>query len=354
MASKDSRRVEYDKLVAHAAKVLRSLGVPEGDAWTTGRLLTAADLRGVDSHGVVSLVPFYAKGIREGRINPRADIKVVTRSAAAAVVDGDRGLGFVVGDRAMREAMGLAEAAGVGAVTVRNSTHFGAAFVYTMIALERDMIGIAMTNPNPEVIPPGAAKPGVGTNPIAVAVPAGRYAPFVLDMATSVVASGKLRKAQLEGRGIPPGWAIDKGGEPITDPAKRSSGEGGLLPLGGTPELGAWKGFGLGVLVEILCGVLSGASASILRNVPIASDHFFAALRIGSFLPVEKFKDSMDRMIDSLKALPRLPGVDRVTLAGELEAEIAQDRRANGVPLHPKTLREIEELSKELGIDCDL
>ncbi len=354
MAAADGRRIDYEKLVAHAARVLGSLGVPEEDARTTSRLLVAADLRGIDSHGVVSLVPFYVRGIREARINPRPDIKLVTRTAAAAVMDGDRGLGFVVGDRAMRQAMALAEEAGVGAVTVRNSTHFGAACVYTMIALERDMIGIAMTNPNPEVVPPGASRPGVGTNPIAVAVPAGRYAPFALDMATSVVASGKLRKAQLEGRGIPAGWAMDNEGKPVTDPAKRVSGEGGLLPLGGSPELGAWKGFGLGVLVEILCGVLSGASASILRNVPIASDHFFAALRISSFLPVETFKESMDRMIDSLKALPRLPGVDRITLAGELEAEIAGDRRARGIPLHPKTLREIQDLSKELGVECDL
>jgi LDH2 family malate/lactate/ureidoglycolate dehydrogenase len=259
----------------------------------------------------------------------------------------------------MMEAIHRAKKTGAGFITVRNSTHFAAAASYAMMALERDMIGMAMTNSVPEVVAPGSTKPAVGTNPLAVAAPAGKKPPFVLDMATSVVATGKLEIAQREGTSIPEGWAIDKEGKPITDPAKRVRGEGGLLPLGGTPTLGGYKGFGLGVLVDILCGVLSGSSASILReSTPEtrgnASDHFFGALRIDSFLPVENFKKSMDEMIEAFEALPTLPGVDRIYAAGGYEAEIEKDRKANGIPLNPKVIQELQELAKELDIEYDL
>jgi LDH2 family malate/lactate/ureidoglycolate dehydrogenase len=178
-------------------------------------------------------------------------------------------------------------------------------------------------------------------------------------MATSVVAGGKLEIARREGASIPEGWAIDKEGKPVTDPTKRVSGEGGLLPLGGTPTLGSYKGFGLGVLVDILCGVLSGSSASILQeSTPEtrgnASDHFFGALRIDSFLPVENFKKSMDEMIEAFEALPTLPGVKKIYVAGGYEAEIEKDRKANGIPLNSKVIQELQELAKELGIEYDL
>ncbi|GAH70661.1 unnamed protein product, partial [marine sediment metagenome] len=213
-------------------------------------------------------------------------------------MDGDQGLGFVIGHHAMMEAIHRAEKTGAGFIAVRNSTHFGAAACYATMALERDMIGMAMTNTVAGVVAPGSTKPAVGTNPLAVAVPAGKKPPFVLDMATSVVAGGKLEIARREGASIPEGWAIDKEGKPVTDPTKAVRGEGGLLPLGGTPTLGSYKGFGLGVLVDILSGVLSGSSASILQeSTPEtrgnAGDHFFGALRIDSFLPVENFKKSM-------------------------------------------------------------
>jgi LDH2 family malate/lactate/ureidoglycolate dehydrogenase len=213
-----------------------------------------------------------------------------------------------------------------------------------------------MTNSNPGVVAPGSTKPAVGTSPFAVAVPAGKKPPFVLDMATSVVAAGKLRTAVREGKSIPEGWAIDKEGEPLTDPTKRVFGEGGLLPLGGTPALGGYKGFGLGVLVEILCGVLSGSSAIILKKPPATAycEHFFGALRIDSFLPVENFKKSMDEMIEAFEALPTLPGARKIYAAGGYEAEIEKDRRANGIPLHFKVTEGLQGLAKELGIEYDL
>jgi LDH2 family malate/lactate/ureidoglycolate dehydrogenase len=348
-------RVDAGKLTAFSMKALQRLGVPEKDAQITADILVATDLMGAGSHGVAHLKMFYAKRIRLGIINLNPKPKIFSQSPSAATMDGDRGLGFVVGHRAMTEAIQRAEKTGAGFIAVRNSTHFGAASGYAMMALEHDMVGIAMTNTVAGVVAPGSTKPAVGTNPLAVAVPAGKKPPFVLDMATSVVAGGKLEIARRKGASIPAGWAIDKEGKPITDPAKAS----GLLPLGGTPALGSYKGFGLGVLVDILCGVLSGSSASILWQTTAATrgntgDHFFGALRIESFLPVENFKKSMDEMIEAFEALPTLPGVKKVYAAGGYEAEIEKDRRANGIPINVKIIDELQALAKELGIEYDL
>ena len=352
-------RVEAKKLTNFTTKVLQGLGVPEEDAQITARILVATDLRGVDSHGVAHLNMFYTRRIRLGIINLNPKPKIFSRTPATATMDGDQGLGFVIGHQAMMEAIHRAEKTGAGFIAVRNSTHFGAAAGYAMMALERDMIGMAMTNTVAGVVAPGSTKPAVGTNPLAIAIPAGKKPPFVLDMATSVVAGGKLEIARREGASIPEGWAIDKEGKPVTDPTKAVHGEGGLLPLGGTPTLGSYKGFGLGVLVDILCGVLSGSSASILQeSTPEtrgnASDHFFGALRIDSFLPVENFKKSMDEMIEAFEALPTLPGVKKIYVAGGYEAEIEKDRKANGIPLNSKVIQELQELAKELGIEYDL
>ena len=352
-------RVDAEKLINFSTKALQRLGVPKEDAQITARMLVTSDLRGVDSHGVAHLNIFYARRIRLGIINLNPSPKIFSLTPATATMDGDQGLGFVIGHQAMMEAIHRAEKTGAGFIAVRNSTHFGAAACYAMMALERDMIGIAMTNTVAGVAAPGSTKPAVGTNPLAVAVPAGKKPPFVLDMATSVVAGGKLEIARREGTSIPEGWAIDKEGKPITDPTKRVRGEGGLLPLGGTPTLGSYKGFGLGVLVDILCGVLSGSSASILWKITPetrgnAGNHFFGALRIDSFLPVENFKKSMDEMIEAFEALPKLPGVKKIYAAGGYEAEIEKDRKANGIPLNSKVIQELQELAKELDIEYDL
>ena len=351
--------VDAEKLIDFSAKVLRRLGVPEGDAQITARLLVASDLRGIDSHGVARLQVFYARRIQSGVINLNPKVKIFSQAPSTAIMDGDQGLGFVVGHRAMTEAMQRAEKTGAGFIAVRNSTHFGAGACYAMMALERDMIGMAMTNTVAVVVAPGSTKPAVGTNPLAVAVPAGEKPPFVLDMATSVVAVGKLEMAQREGTSIPEGWAIDKEGKPLTDPAKRVYDEGGLLPLGGTPKMGSYKGFGLGVLVDILSGVLSGSSASILRKGALETRrsnnaHFFGAIRVDSFLPLENFKKAMDEMIEAFEALPTLPGVEKIYAAGGLEAEVEKDRKANGIPLHPSVIASLQELAKEVSIEYDL
>ena len=356
----DRIRVDPEKLTRFSASALERLGVPREDALITARMLVACDLRGVESHGVAHLRMFYARRIQRGLVNLNARPQIISRLPSTAVMDGDNGFGFVIGYHAMNEAIKRANETGAGFVAVRNSTHFGAGAYYAMMALPHDMIGIAMTNAVPTVVAPGSAVPSLGTNPLAVAVPAGRRPPFVLDMATSAVAGGKIEIAARSGSmTIPEGWMVDGEGKPVTDITKRTRGAGGLLPLGGAPRTGGFKGFGLGLLVDILCGVLSGAKASILREEAPeargnAGDHFFGALRIDSFLPVADFKEAMDAMIDALEALPTVPGVDKVSIPGIYEAGIVEDRQTNGVPLDPQVVGDLKLLAEELGMEYDL
>ncbi|MFC1898764.1 Ldh family oxidoreductase [Chloroflexota bacterium] len=359
MTTEERTRVGIEKLTNFSARILQKLGVPEEDAIITARILVACDLRGVESHGVGHLVVFYVKRIKDGAINVTPNIKLTSTAASTATMDGDSGLGFVVGYRAMEDAIKRAKDTGAGFVAVRNSTHFGAGAYYAMMALEHNMIGFSATNTGAGVVAPGASSGAVGTNPLAVAIPAGNKPDFVLDMATSVVAAGKLELARMKGEMIPEGWAIDKDGNPITDPTKRVRGEGGMLPLGGTPALGVYKGFGLGVAVEILCGILSGAIARLLvpRGDPATAgknDHFFGALRIDSFTPIPQFKQSMDDFIEAIENLPKLPGVKNIYTPGGVEAPIVADRKANGIPLHPKVLADLKGAAEELGVDFDI
>ena len=343
-----------DKLIAFSARTLEKMGVPPEDALITAKILIAADLRGIDSHGIAHLAPFYIKRIKDGLINVKPNIKIFSNAPSTAVVDGDEGLGFVVGYRAMEEAMRRAETTGAGFVTVRRSTHYGAGAYYSMMALPRDMIGISMTQGGKGVVAPGSRGRGMGLNVLSVAVPAKEEPPFVLDMATSVVAGGKLELARLNNRPIPKGWAVDIEGNPVTDQSKAN---GGILPLGGTPLLGAYKGFGLGVMVDILCSTLSGSPSTPERDSGPGSvgksTHFFGALRINSFMPVDEFKTRMDAMIKTHHDLPKAPGVERITLAGEIERETEKLRR-QGIPLHPTVVASLQALAKELNIKYDL
>jgi LDH2 family malate/lactate/ureidoglycolate dehydrogenase len=351
------RIIDAEKLTNFTIRALQKMGVPYEGARITADMLVLTDLRGVDSHGVARLASLYIKGLQEGRINPTPKPEISSQALATAVMDGDRGLGFVIGHQAMTEAIRRAETAGAGFVSVRNSTHFGASAVYAMMALEHDMIGISMTDATLAVAPPGSSKPGIGTNPLAVAVPTGNKPPFIFDMATSVVAIGKLEIARREGHSLPVGWVMDEDGLPITDPDKRVRGEGGLLPLGGTPTLRSYKGFGLAMVVEILCSVLAGEPATISRNSPEVrspAGHFFGALNVASFSPLETFKKSMDEMLEATQNLPRLPGVEKVYVAGDYEAEIEKNRRANGIPLHPAVVSSLKDIAEELGVEYDL
>ena len=348
-------RVRHDKLERFVSLVFQRLGVARPDAATAAKVLVMADLRGVDSHGVIRLSwdKSYVKAIREGIINPEPKIRIVNETPASALVEGDGGIGMVVGHRAAELAIEKARRSGVGVVAARNSRHFGMSAYYAMLALPNDMIGISMTNAGRQVVPTFGREEKYGTNPLCLAAPTLREPPFVLDMATTTAAAGKLEVAARIGNPIPLGWALDERLEPTTDPraAQRAR---KLLPLGSTREGGSHKGYGLAIMVEILSGVLSGTVASLTPPEIGVRGHFFAAIDISRFRPVEEFKRDLDSLLADLQSTAPEKGQGRVYVAGEIEHETARERSANGIPLPPVTLGYLRDLSERLQVDYDL
>ncbi len=347
-----------EKLRAFSARALAKVGVTREDAEITAKILVDTDLRGIESHGVAHLAPFYIRRIRDGLINVKPNIKISSRSKATAVMDGDRALGFVVGYRAMLEAISRAEATGAGFVAVRNSTHYGAGSSYALMALAHGMVGISLSTGGRDAMVPGSQGKAMGINVISVAIPSHEEAPFVLDMATTVVAAGKVEIALRKGLPIPEGWAVDSEGKPITDPKRYYEARGAMLPLGGTPEHGVYKGFGLAVMVDILSSILSGSVASPqLLGEPGSTgrcNHFFGALKVDGFIPLDDFRQAMDELVRFYHGLPKAPGIQRIYLAGEAEYEVEKERRRSGIPLDPVVVNSLKELAKELSIEYDL
>jgi LDH2 family malate/lactate/ureidoglycolate dehydrogenase len=346
--------VDHRKLTRFVSLCFERLGVPEADAAIAADALVTADLRGVDTHGVIRFSPhsWYVKWLREGTMTAKPNIRVVAETPSVALLDGDGGIGMVIGTRAMELAIRKAKDTGVGMVGVRNSRHFGMSAYYAMMALAHDMIGLSMTNASRQVVPTFGREARFGTNPICVAAPAGEELPFVLDMATTTAAAGKLEVAARLGKTIPPGWALDEKAEPTVDPRVAQKARR-LLSLGGTREGGSHKGYGLAIVVEILCGVLTG-TITALNAVQEPRGHFFAAVQIDSIRPAAEFKKDMDRLIGELKGTPPILGQERVYVAGEIEFETARERAANGIPLHRSVLGGLREVSELLSLPCDL
>ncbi|MEK7448160.1 MAG: Ldh family oxidoreductase [Planctomycetota bacterium] len=343
------------KLEEFVKKVFRVVGVSEKDAQITARVLVQADWRGIESHGVARLSR-YITGIQNGLINPKTKLKLVKETKATAFFDAANGLGQVAGHQAMNYCIKKAKKSGAAWVAVRNSNHYGIAGYYSMLALKHNMIGISMTNSRPLCVPTYSREAIIGTNPISVAAPADREQPFVLDMATSVVPIGKIEVAKRKGASIPLGWAVDKTGQPTTDPAAVLEG-GGVLPLGGTAEFSGYKGYGLSVMIDILCGVLTGASFLSLVEKPVDGKpapanlgHFFGAINIKSFRPLKEFKKTMDLFINILKNSAKAEGCNRIFIAGEKEFEMEESRRKNGIPLDEKTVSSLKDIRNKLGI----
>lgn len=333
-------------------------GVSEKDARTTAEVLTSADLRGVDSHGVIRLDTYYGSRLRSGLIDPKPTIRVLRETLTTLALDGGSGLGHVVGHHAMEQCIEKARASGVGMVTVRNSNHYGIAGYYAMMALPYDMIGISYTNSQALVAPTYGRTRYLGTNPIAVAVPAGKQRPYVLDMATSIVPIGRITVYQKAGKEIPEGWGVDKDGQVTKDPAAVFNG-GALMPLGGTDVLRGYKGYGLALLVDIFAGVLSGAATGpgvgkTGENKLADVGHFFAAIRIDAFREVEEFKAHMDRMIQDLKDAPKAVGQERIYIHGEKEFELAEKYTRDGVPLMEEVVDALAAAGKSVGMPFDL
>lgn len=307
--------------------------------------LVLAELRGVRSHGVVRL-PIYVERIRRGLIAPRARLTVVREAKAAAAWDANDGHGIPAGVQAMEACIEKARACGVGVVTVRRSNHFGMAWYFVRRAVQQDMIGVAASNADSFVAPWGAGRRYLGTNPLAVGVPAGEEPPVALDMATSVVAHGRVFLAKQRGQSIPIGWALDKEGEPTTDPAAAL--EGALLPFGEA------KGSAISLLIDLICGPLAGALTGPLiaplytgLDRPQGLGHFFMAIDIRAFTDVAEFKRQVDDSMRAVRALPPASGFDRVYLPGEPEWLREQEGRRDGVLLEPTAAHALEELERE-------
>jgi len=338
--------------------VFRKLGVPARDAAVTTDVLLAADRRGIGSHGVARL-PRYATGIQKGQILPKDASKVVKQTRATALIDGGNGLGQVVGVKGMRLAIQKARQASVAFVTVRNSNHYGIAGYYAMMALKAGMIGISMTNTAPLVVPTYGRISVLGTNPISVAVPTGTEPPFVLDMATSVVPRGSIEVYDRQGKEMPLGWAVNETGRGTTDPkavldalAKRLG--GGLLPLGGEgEEFSGHKGYGLALLVDILCGALPGAATGldVYANEKAANvGHFFGAIDVRAFRPLREVKRDMDHLLRMLRESPKAEGHDRIYVHGEKSFAYEAERKAKGIPLGPKVAENLKKIGADAGV----
>lgn len=367
MTEESEIRFSADPLKAFCRRVFEKLGVSPEDAEMTADNLVVADLRGISSHGVARLRR-YVNGLRDGMMVAGPAIEVVHETHSTALIDGGGGLGQPVSVRAMRLAMNKAREVGAGFVAVRNSNHYGIAGYYAMMALKEEMIGISMTNAAVLVVPTFGRDAMLGTNPISVAAPAGEERAFVLDMATSTVPRGKLEVYDRREKPLPEGWATDERGLPTNDAGLvlknlLARAGGGLLPLGGAGELlGGHKGYGLALLVDILCGVLPGAGyantiypkAPDGKPLPADVGHFFGALRVDAFRPLDEFQRTMDDVIRRLKNSPKAEGEDRVYIHGEKEFEMEAERRVNGVLLHPKVVADMKAIAEEVGVAYDL
>jgi L-2-hydroxycarboxylate dehydrogenase (NAD+) len=345
------------------ARVFMHFGVPEDQATQAADVLGAADLRGIDSHGVARMSS-YVELLSEGLTNPRPEIKIVRSTPSTATVDGDNGLGLVVGPRANQMAMEMAEKAGSGWISVRNTNHYGIAGYYVVKAAERDMIGWAMTNSSALVTPLWGMERMLGTNPIAIAFPGKQEPPIVIDMATCTAAYGKIEIALRKGEKIPTGWAIDNRGRVTNEPADVLAG-GALLPLGSDRERGGHKGYGLAMMVDLLSGALSGANwgpfappFALRQTIPTRSvgkgiGHFFGAMRVDGFIDSDSFKSQVDEYIRVFRATKPAPGTSGPLIPGDPEREAECIRRKSGVPLVLPVVNDLREISKKTGIPFD-
>ncbi len=341
-------------------RVFQHFGVPAAEAGEAADVLAAADLRGIDSHGVGRLHTYFDM-LELGRINPRPRIRVVRETPSTATVDGDNGLGLVVGPQANRIAMDKAEQAGSGWVSVRNTNHYGIAGWYVMEALRRDLIGWSMTNTTKLVAPLWGGERMLGTNPIAIAFPGREEPPIVIDLATSAVAYGKIEMAKRRGEAIPRGWALDRDGRETTDPQGMIDG-GALAPLGSFREMGGHKGYALAAMVDILCCALSGANwgpfappFALRQEIPARSvgqgiGHFFGAMRIDGFIEVDEFKRQVDDWIRTFRATKPQPGTPGVLIPGDPERAAEAERRQHGIPLVLPVVEELRDVARRTGI----
>jgi L-2-hydroxycarboxylate dehydrogenase (NAD+) len=350
----------YQQLFNFTKTVFQKIGCSEVHAETATKSLLSADLRGIDSHGMARLSG-YIRLWEVKRVNATPGIKVIYETPSTAVVDGDSGLGLVIAPFAMQIAIEKAKQVGTGWVSVQNSNHFGIAAHHAMMALQYDMMGIAMTNASPLVAPTFSIDKMLGTNPICVVAPAGSEPPFVADLATTTAANGKLEILQRKNLQTPDGWVQDKDGNPTNDPHALKTG-GALLPLGGDREHGSHKGYALGAVVDIFSALLSGANYApwvppFPAYVPMPVQqpgkgigHFLGAMRIDAFRPAADFKKDMDHWIQGFRACKTIPGEEKVLVPGDPEREFEVERMKHGIPLLETVVNDLNEIAKKFSV----
>lgn len=350
----------YQQIFDFTYSVFKAIGCSDEHATTATKALISADLRGIDSHGVARLSG-YVRLWDVKRVNATPAITVVHETPSTAVIDGDSGLGLVIAPFAMKVAIEKAKQVGTGWVSVQNSNHFGIAAHHAMMALEHDMIGVAMTNASPLVAPTFSIDKMLGTNPICVAAPAGNEPAFVADLATTTAANGKLEILQRKKIEAPVGWVQDSEGHSSTDANILKKG-GALLPLGGDREHGSHKGYSLGAIVDLFSALLSGANYApwvppFPAYVPMPAQqpgkgigHFLGAMRVDAFRPAAEYKQHMDNWISGFRKAKPMPGKEKVLVPGDPEREFEADRIKNGIPLLDAVVKDLKELGNRFSL----
>lgn len=346
VSSPEQRFFSAGALKQFTTDIFVSLGVPEADARLTAGLMIEADLLGYSSHGIFRLKQ-YSDRLRDGGTNPRANIKVVREEGATGLVDGDNGLGHLAMAFATDLAIKKAAKSGIGWIGVRNSNHAGPASIYVRRPVEHDMVGIYAAVGSANHVPPfGGTDLLLGTNPIAIAVPAGQSQPFILDMATTVAAVGKIKALAQQGKSMPEGWMVGPDGQPLTDPSLRE--QGFLLPIGGA------KGYGLAMAIGLLAGTLNGASfgKSVVDFTKDTSSQtntgqFIAAISISAFSDVAEFKETVDMVFDEMRESAALPGHEPVRIPGEGREAVYDQRLREGIPLHGNLIQTLNQIATE-------
>lgn len=363
MSSVETRVFPQTQLREFCERVFQSYTIPAEDARIAADVLIRSDLRGIDSHGVARLIT-YCDMLDLGRINPRPKPRVVRETPSTATVDGDNGLGLVVGPWANQVAMAKASSAGSGWVSVRNTNHYGIAGWYVLEALKRDLIGWSMTNTTKLVAPLWGAERMLGTNPIAIGFPGLEEPPIVIDLATCAVAYGKIEIARRKHQAIPDGWAIDREGRVTQDPEAMIEG-GALLPLGSDREHGGHKGYALAMMVDVLSAVLSGANWGPFtppfalrqeipaRSVGLGIGHFFGAMRIDGFVEVEEFKRQIDDLVRTFRATRAMPGTQGPLIPGDPEREAEAQRSVHGIPLVLPVVEDLQRVAQRTRVALD-
>ena len=353
--------VEYRELKRFMKEGFIALGVPKDDAEVCSTVLIESDLRGIESHGI-GRFKMYVDRIRDGIQLPVTRQTIIKETANTAVIDGGHGMGHVIAYRAMQLAIDKAKESNIGMVAVRNSSHFGITGFYPAMAVNSGMVGLAFSNARPSVAPTFGVDPVIGTNPISFGAPADDKYPFLLDIATSITQRGKIEVYAREGKDTPPGVTIDKEGRDCTDSQRLLKdlvdGKAALLPLGGAGEdLAGYKGYGLGVMIEILCASLCGGSFGKAlsgfegeKKVHHKLGHFFVAINIESFVPLDVFKKTTGAILREIRSSTRAPSQDRIYIAGEKEFEMVETRKKQGIPINKPLQIIMKDLIKGLNL----